>query len=163
MRRLLLLGSAAALMSLGACSDKQGASLSINASDDNGMVSMNDNGQTGEVALNVPGFSGKLKLPGLHLQGNDIDFNGVNLYPGSKVTAMNAYAHGDNGVVHIAFDSPASPAAVRAWFQRKLTGAGFTLHAQGNGLAGTTDENKPFTLDLQPDGAGKAKGTIVVS
>jgi hypothetical protein len=161
MRHLVLFALAGAL-SLGACSDKSGTSITFNADDDNGAMTMSDNGQTGEVALNVPGFSGKLKLPKLHLDGNDVEFNGVHLYPGSKVTGMNVDAGGDEGVVHIAFDSPADPGAVRGWFQSKLTGAGFTLHADGSGLAGKTDEDKPFRLDLQPDGSGHAKGKITV-
>jgi hypothetical protein len=32
----------------------------------------------------------------------------------------------------------------------------------GNGLIGTTDEGKPFKLDLAPDGAGKSKGVIIL-
>lgn len=151
-----------AALSLAACSDKPGASISVNASDDDGGVTMSDNGATGEVALNVPGFSGKIKLPKLHLDGNDIEFNGVHLYPGSKITGMNVDASGDNGTVHIAFDSPANSATVRRWFETKLTGAGFTLHDQGDGLAGTTDEKKPFSLKLRPDGNGHAKGMITV-
>jgi len=161
--RYLALCAAAAALSLAACSDKPGASITLNAGDDNGTMTMSDNGQTGEVALNVPGFSGKLKLPKLHLDGNDVEFNGVHLYPGSKVTGMNVDAGGDNGIVHIAFDSPAGPATVRRWFQDKLTNAGFSLHAEGSGLVGKTDENKPFRLELQPDGDASAKGEITVS
>jgi len=161
--RHFTLCAAAAMLSLAACSDKPGASITLNAGDANGTMTMSDNGQTGEVALNVPGFSGKLKLPKLHLDGNDIEFNGVHLYPGSKVTGMNVDAGGDSGTVHIAFDSPADPATVRNWFQGKLTGAGFTLHAEGSGLAGKTDENKPFRLELRPNGNGHAKGEIIVS
>ena len=149
-------------LSLAACGDKSGTSISVNASDDNGAVTISDNGATGEVALNVPGFSGKLKLPKLHLDGNDVEFNGVHLYPGSKVTGMNVDASGDNGIVHIAFDSPANPTTVRSWFESKLTSVGFTLHPESDGLAGTTDEKKPFSLKLQPGGEGHAKGMITV-
>lgn len=163
MLRPLLIGLALVALPLAGCDDKAGTSITFNATDDNGTVALADNGQTGQVAVNLPGFSGKLKLPKLHLDGNDIEFNGVHLYPGSKVTGMNIDAGHDDGVVHIAFDSPADPATVRNWFQGKLTGVGFTLHAEGNGLAGTTDDKKPFKLDLQPDGAGHAKGMIAVS
>lgn len=163
MLRPMLLGLALVALPLGGCNDKAGTSFTFNATDDNGTMALTDNGQTGQVAVNLPGFSGKLKLPKLHLDGNDIELNGVHLYPGSKVTGMNIDADHENGVVHIAFDSPADPASVRSWFQSKLTGAGFTLHAEGNGLAGTTDDNKPFKLDLQPDAGGHAKGTITVS
>jgi hypothetical protein len=163
MLRPLLIGLALVALPLAGCDDKDGTSITFNATDDNGAMALADNGQTGQVAVNLPGFSGKLKLPKLHLDGNDIELNGVHLYPGSKVTGMNIDAGHDDGVVHIAFDSPADPATVRNWFQGKLTGVGFTLHAEGNGLAGTTDDKKPFKLDLQPDGAGHAKGMIAVS
>jgi hypothetical protein len=163
MLRPLLIGLALVALPLAGCDDKDGTSITFNATDDNGTMALADNGQTGQVAVNLPGFSGKLKLPKLHLDGNDIELNGVHLYPGSKVTGMNIDADHDDGVVHIAFDSPADPATVRNWFQNKLTGVGFTLHAEGNGLAGTTDDKKPFKLDLQPDGAGHAKGMIAVS
>jgi hypothetical protein len=84
---------------------------------------------------------------------------------------MNVDAHsggkadddGDGGTVRVSFASPASAGTVRDWFQQKLSAAGFTLSASGNGLTGTTNEKKPFKLDLTPDGADKSKGTITVS
>jgi hypothetical protein len=163
MLRPMMLGLTFAALALGGCDNKQGTSFTFNTSDGNGTVALADNGQTGQVALNVPGFSGKINLPKFHLDGDDVEFNGVHLYPGSKVTGMNIDAGHDDGTVHIAFDSPADPASVRDYFQSKLSGAGFTLHADGDGLAGTTDEHKPFKLELQPDGAGHAKGMITVS
>jgi hypothetical protein len=163
MLRPLLLGIALAALPLAGCSDKPGTSVTFNASDDNGTVAVSDNGQTGEVALNVPGFSRKVSLPRLHLDGDDVDLNGVHLYPGSKVTGMNIDANHNDGTVHITFDSPADPAAVQSWFLGKLNHAGFTLHAEGNGLVGASESGKPFTLKLRPDGNGRAKGTIIAS
>ena len=49
---------------------------------------------------------------------------------------------------------------MRAWFEEKLNAAGFHVKADGTGLSGTTDENKPFSLDLSPVGADHAKGVI---
>ena len=165
LRPLLICVSAAAALALSACDSSDGTSVTLNASDNdgNGVVALASNGQTGQVALNIPGFSGKINLPKFHLDGDNVDFNGVHLYPGSKVTGMNIDANHGDGAVRIAFDSPADPAKVRDYFQTKLAGAGFTLHADGSGLAGTTDENKPFKLELQPDGGDHAKGVITVS
>ncbi|HEU4960298.1 MAG TPA: hypothetical protein VFT56_07805 [Sphingomonas sp.] len=160
LRPLLVLALVA--LPLAGCNDKPGASITLNAADEDGAVRMAGNGQTGEVAVNLPGFSGKLKLPKLHLDANDVEFNGVHLYPGSTVTAMNIDADHEDGVVRIAFDSPATPDAVRTWFQGKLTGAGFTLHADGDALAGKTNEDKPFRLELRPNSSDHAKGTITV-
>jgi hypothetical protein len=36
------------------------------------------------------------------------------------------------------------------------------VKADGTGLSGTTDEKKPFTLDLRPVGADRAKGVITI-
>ncbi|TPG22395.1 hypothetical protein EAH87_00825 [Sphingomonas koreensis] len=164
MSRALILGLLIAAAPLAACNDKTGTSFTVNTTDSDGNTTVSADGATGQVSLNVPGFSGKLNLPKMRLDGNDFDMNGVHLYPGSKITTMNIDAKGnDQGVVHVAFDSPADPKIVRDWFQQKLTAAGFKLHADGDGLAGTTDENKPFSMQLTPDGAGRAKGDLSVS
>jgi len=155
---------------LSACDgSKQGTSISFNSTDSDGNVVASMDGNSGAVAINAPGFSGKIKLPKLHLDSKDFDMNGVHLYPGSTISAMNIDAHpgkgddDDEGTVRVSFASPASAATVRDWFQQKLTAAGFTLSASGTGLVGTTDEKKPFKLELSPDGADKSKGTIIVS
>jgi hypothetical protein len=157
---------------LSACDgSKDGTTISFNSTDSDGNVVASVDGNSGAVAINAPGFSGKIKLPKLHLDSKDFDMNGVHLYPGSTISAMNIDAHDggkagdekDEGIVRVSFASPASAATVRDWFQQKLSAAGFTLSASGNGLVGTTDDKKPFKLDLTPDGADKSKGTITVS
>jgi len=157
---------------LSACDgSKEGTTISFNSSDSDGNVVASMDGNSGAVAINAPGFSGKIKLPKLHLDSEDFEMNGVHLYPGSTISAMNIDAHDggkagdgdDEGTVRISFASPASAGTVRDWFQQKLSAAGFTISASGNGLVGTTNEKKPFKLDLTPDGAGKSKGTITVS
>jgi len=157
---------------LSACNgSKDGTTISFNSSDSDGNVVANVDGNSGAVSINTPGFSGKINLPKLHLDSKDFDMNGVHLYPGSTISTMNIDAHDggkpgnddDEGTVRVSFASPASAATVRDWFQQKLTAAGFTLSASGNGLVGTTNEKKPFKLDLTPDGADKSKGIITVS
>jgi hypothetical protein len=163
MLKPLLIGAALIALPLAGCDDKAGTSFTFNASGENGAMAVTDNGQSGELAVNVPGFSGKLKLPKIHLDGNDVEMNGVHLYPGSKVTGMNIDADHDKGAVHIAFDSPADPATVQRWFLSKLNDAGFHLRAEGSRLVGTSESGEPFTLELQPDGSGHAKGMITAS
>lgn len=164
MSRALILGLLIVAAPLAACDKSDGTSFTMNTSDSDGNTTVSADGKTGQVALNIPGFSGKITLPKMHLDGNDLDLNGVHLYPGSKITTMNVDAKGnDEGVVHVAFTSPADPQVVRNWFQQKLTGAGFTLHADGDGLAGTTDDGKPFSMQLTADGDGKAKGDMTVT
>jgi hypothetical protein len=157
---------------LSACGDsKDGTSISINSTDSDGNVVASMDGNTGAVSINTPGFSGKLNLPKLHLDSQDFEMNGVHLYPGSTISGMNVEAHSDgkagkdddNGSVRVSFASPAAPATVRDWFQAKLNAAGFTVSPNGNGLVGTTDEKKPFKLELTADGTDKSKGTLTVN
>lgn len=153
MRALVVLALLAA--PLAACGAKDGdTAISINGTED------------GKFAVKVPGFSGSLKLPKLKLDANNVEFNGVHLYPGSTVSTFDLNASGDdkeggNGKVRIGFESPADPATVRDWFAERLGKVGFTLKAQGNSLVGTDDEKKPFRIDLEPAGAGKAKGMVI--
>ncbi|MFA6112869.1 MAG: hypothetical protein WC729_02735 [Sphingomonas sp.] len=155
---------------LSACDDsKTGTSISINSTDSDGNVVASMDGNTGAVAINVPGFSGKLNLPKIHLDADDFEMNGVRLYPGSTISGMNVESHDEAGKsddkdsVRVSFQSPAAPATVRDWFQQKLNGAGFNVVPNGNGLTGTTDEKKPFKMELTADGSDKSKGVITLN
>lgn len=173
MLRSLAAASVLAL-SLTACDgSKTGTSISINSTDaDGNVVASVDN--SGAVSINTPGFSGKINLPKIQLDADDFEMNGVHLYPGSTISAMNIQAHDggkagdkdgdgdDGGTVRVTFASPAAPATVRDWFQQKLNAAGFTVGPSANGLTGTTDEKKPFKLDLTADGTDKSKGIITL-
>jgi hypothetical protein len=154
---------------LAACDGaKEGTTVSLNATDPDGNVVAAVDGKTGQVSINAPGFTGKMNLPKIQIDADNFDMNGVHLYPGSKISTMNIDAHDrpgkdDDGSVRVSFDSPAAPTKVRDWFQQKLTDAGFTLQASGNGLTGKTNEGKPFSLDLTPAGADHSNGTISIS
>ena len=156
----------AALLPLAACGADKGTSVSIDTSSDDGNVTFGTDAN-GQVAVDSPIFKGKITLPKLQLDASNFDMNGVHLYPGSIISGMNVDAHDtsggkDDAHVRVTFASPATPATVRDWFQGKLNAAGYTVKAYGTGLRGTTDEDKPFTLDLTPDGGDKAKGVIVL-
>jgi len=161
MSRSLLLAAAALALPLAAC-DKagEGTSITVNATDGNAIAAVD--GKSGEMKVNLPGFSGAIKLPKVQLDAGNFDLNGVHLYPGSTIETVNvAGGKGEDGGVHVAFTSPADAERVRAWFQERLGKVGFTLHRDGTGLAGTTDENKPFRLSLTPQG-DRARGEIVL-
>jgi len=167
MTRALLIAALCAAP-LAGCDSKQGTTISLNASDSDGNVVAGIDGNSGEMAINAPGFSGKINLPKIHLDASNFDMNGVHLYPGSTISGMNIDAHDhrqgsdDDGTVKVTFESPAQPDTVRVWFEQRLNGAGFRVKADGTGLSGTTDENKPFSLDLSPVGADHAKGVITI-
>ena len=150
-----------AACTLAACNrHDEGTSISINA--DSGNVLGAVDGKSGEVKLDVPGFSGKIKLPKVQLDASNFDLNGVHLYPGSTIDNVDVAGGEKDGQVRVSFTSPAAPDAVQKWFLDRLNKAGFTVSPGGNGLVGTTDENKPFALDLSPDGPARAKGRITL-
>ncbi|MDQ2893154.1 MAG: hypothetical protein M3R64_08730 [Pseudomonadota bacterium] len=158
----LMLFALLALPLAGCNQPDEGTTISINA--DSGNVLGAVDGKSGEVKLDVPGFSGKIKLPKIQLDADNFDLNGVHLYPGSTIDNVNVAGGGkqDSGTVEVSFTSPANPAAVQQWFQDRLNKVGFTVNPGGNGLVGTTDEHKPFALDLSPDGQDRSKGKITL-
>lgn len=167
MRRFLF--AATFVLPLAACGngDRDGTSISLNASTaDGNLVAGIDKG--GEVKINSPVFSGTLKLPKLKVNADNFDMNGVHLYPGSTISGMSIDARDgqefedDDGSVRVTFNSPAAPLMVRDWFREKLGAAGFTLKDDGAGLRGTTDEKKPFRLELGADGPGRSNGQIKI-
>lgn len=155
MTRLLLCAAALALP-LSAC-DRQGEGTSVSINADGGNVLGAIDARSGDVKLNVPGFSGQIRLPKIQLDATNFDLNGVHLYPGSTIETVDVR----DGGLHLDFTSPAAPDVVRGWLQQRLTKAGFALTQKGSGLTGTTDEKKPFRLELKGDGTN-AKGTIVL-
>jgi hypothetical protein len=149
-------------LALSACDrSNESASVSINA--DGGNVLGAINGETGEMKIDVPGFQGTVKLPKIKIDTSNFDLNGVRLYPGSSIKTLNIVGDEKAGGLRVAFASPATPAIVRDWFAQRLGKVGYQVHPEGANLIGTTDENKPFRLELAPDGNDKATGTIVIS
>ncbi len=163
MIRLMLFGTAAlSALALGSCNrSDEGATVSINA--DGGNVLGAINGETGEMKIDIPGFKGAVQLPKIKIDTANFDLNGVRLYPGSTIRNLNIVGNDKNGGLRVAFASPATPAIVRDWFAQRLGKVGYQVHPEGTNLIGTTDENKPFRLELAPDGTDKATGTIVIS
>lgn len=165
-RILYSIAPIAALLALTACGGGSGTAISINASDDDGNIVFGTDAN-GQVAIDTPVFKGKISLPKIKVDASNFEMNGVHLYPGSTIGTMDVRAHDtpgkdDDGSVRVTFASPAAPATVRDWFKGKLADAGFKVSATGDGLSGTTDEDKPFKLDLTADGADKSKGVITI-
>lgn len=165
---LLLAGTLAACD--GDDSSGNGTSITINTTGSDGNMVAGMDGKTGKLSVNLPGgIGGNITLPKFKFNAEDFDLNGVHLYPGSTISGMNVEAHDtgtgktDKGEVRIAFESPAAPAKVQAWFLDKLSkDAKFDIKADGTGLSGVTDDKQPFRMDLTADGADKSKGTIVI-
>lgn len=123
----------------------------------------------GGASLDAPGLDADVKLPGLSLGTDDIDIDGMRLYPGSKIASVNMAADekSDRGEVTIAFESPDPPAKLLAYYERAARDAGFTIGRPTPDkaetlLSGTKGDEKSFLLALRAAGAGTS-GSIVVS
>lgn len=168
MRHILFTSLGIALALTGCDGAKQGTTISIKSSDSDGNVVAGVDGTTGKVSIDSPMFKGQFSVPKIKLDAKNFDMNGVHLYPGSTIGTMNVNALPDHdgkdggGVVRVQFDSPADPATVRDWFKEQLNSHGFNVSASGNGLTGTTDEKKPFKLDLTAASPGHSRGVIEV-
>lgn len=154
-----------ATLALGGCGGhdgKDGADIRVTGEDGNVVASAD--GQTGRVSLKLPGFSANVRLPRLNLDADDIDIDGVKLYPGSAVNGVDVKAGkpGAEDRVEIRFTAPAAPAQVRDYFVSAFRDEGMTVAARGNGLAGTGRDGDPFSIDLTPEKGGTA-GMIAMS
>ncbi|MEG3181092.1 hypothetical protein [Sphingomonas sp. LT1P40] len=154
------------VVALAACgSEGEGTTISIKGDDGNVVASADKDGR---VAIKAPGFEGSLKLPKFQLDAGDFEIDGVKLYPGSTIAALNIdgkenTATKDGGTVRVQFNSPATADTVRNWFREQMETAGFTVTANGSQLAGKTGEGSPFTLKLDPNGDAKSRGTLTVT
>jgi len=161
--RMLILAPALLLAACGGGSE-DGTQISITGGD-NGSDFVAGVGKDGRVSIDAPGFKGAISLPKFQLDAGDFDINGVKLPDGSKITSMNI--DGDRGGkgddrVRVAFTSPVGTAAVREWFQRKLSAEGFKLTAAGDNLSGTTVDGNGFSLTTKATGTGKSENVLSI-
>jgi hypothetical protein len=119
----------------------------------------------GKVALKSEGFEGSLKLPKIAVTADDLDLDGITLYPGSQVRDIHVESRkrggNEQGEVRLAFESPAPLPQVQAWFRDALAKNGAKAQAKGDGFAGTTKDGDPFTLTLVA-GEGKTSGGMTL-
>lgn len=162
MRRLPLL---LLPLALAACNGGSGTPVTIDVKSDDG-----DNGsfrmENGAISIKGDGFEGNFKVPQIKMKADDVDLDGVKLYPKSEIAGFHITGSDkpgkskDGGKVRIDFTSPASLAAVQSWFRDGFTRKGFKFAASGDGFAGTTSDGGTFTLDLSADGSDKVKGRM---
>jgi hypothetical protein len=167
MRRLSSL-SIIPLMVLAACDghDQTGGNgTDINISGEGGNVVAAANGKTGNVSLKVPGLSANITLPKLNIGADNLDIDGVKLYPGSTVSGMDIRdgGPGQEDKVNIRFAAPAAPDKVRDYFLANFTKNGATVAGNSQGLAGKSKEGEPFTVTLSPDGKGGSAGVLTAA
>jgi hypothetical protein len=132
-------------------------------------VTIDGDSDSGNFEVKLPGgVEAKVKVPGEMLGKSDFDIDGVGLYPGAKVGAVNvkAQAGKDKGqgsaTVKIGFSAPADAAAVADWYQQQFEAKKVAVTRSGETLTGKTRDGDDFTLALAPAGSGAAKGELTI-
>lgn len=171
--RKAILGTmmAVAAMLLAGCELKVGkddaktgddASVSIDAG---GNVAIN--GEDG-LSIKTPGFEGKIDIKGMKLGGEHMEIDGMKLYPGTELSAINVAdkAGPDNGVVDMRFTSSGTPDRIAAYYADAGRNAGFRdVAVKNNGgtavFTAIKEANDRVTITIAPAAGGSA-GTIRV-
>jgi hypothetical protein len=155
-----------AALPLAACDGGNGTSITIDAKTDgdNTLVSTDQNGQ---MSIKAEGFEGSIKLPKIAVTAENLDLDGIALYPDAKVHDIHVESNDklgerDKGSVRLSFDAPASLAKVQAWFRDDLAKQGASVSGKDSGFRGTTKDGDPFSIALEADGADKTKGTMTL-
>jgi len=156
---MLLLG--ACEMKIGKDDDKaaKGAAVSV-GEDGNVQVVAAADGAKG-VSIDVPGFSAKVNIPGLEMGSDNMDIDGMKLYPGTRLAAVNVNGTDDRGVVDMKFTSPGSPAAIAEYYVGAARENDFTdVASRKDGdkmlVTATKSDGDVVTIALAPAGAGSA-------
>jgi hypothetical protein len=148
-----------AALALTGCDSPDGNGTSVSIDAGNGAARVD--GATGEVTLDTPLIKGSLKLPTFALTADNFEIGGVHLFPGTKIGLMHVNGTGEgDGMVRVAFDSPASVATVRDWLRSEFEKAGTRVEIKEDTLQGTA-EDKKFRIDLAPAGE-RATGTVTI-
>jgi len=154
MHKLLLVLPVLMLAACDKAGDSKGTDISLK--DSTGNVVASADGDTGKVAVNLPGFRASVDLPKMDLNAEELDIDGVKLYPGSKVAGMNIRDGGDGekDSVDIRFTAPATPDKVRSYFLDAFKDKGAGVTADGAALVGKNADGSDVRIDLAAAGAG---------
>ncbi len=158
---------AAPMLLLAAChmkvgdDTKDGNSASVSVGEDGNVQVKAADGAQG-VSVSVPGFSAKVNIPGLDLNSDShTDIDGMKLYPGTKIIAVNVNAHDDAGTVDMRFTSPGAPGAIADYYASAARAEDFTdVAVKKDGDKALFTAKKPdgdlVSIALAPDTAGSA-------
>ena len=172
MRRPCLLLVATSLITLVACSDKTETRTARADADGKTKISVEIDGDEtsspGKFELKLPGgIDAKVDLPQGLGDESRFDINGVGLFPGARVRSVDIDAANAQttrtATVKIGFNAPGDAAAVTDWYQQQFDAKNVRVARSGETLAGSTGEGKPFTLALEPAGAGASKGLLTIT
>jgi hypothetical protein len=117
--------------------------------------------ESGNISFDVPFAKGQIKLPAGFMHEGEVDIDGVKLMPGSKVTGFSLESHNDVSNVVMAFNAPAAPDQVRAYFLDEFRKKGMAATASGDAITGKSKDGNPFRIEIGP-AAGGSQGKITV-
>jgi len=172
--RIAMLGLALPLALLAGCSIDAGkgdggngmASLKVG---EDGNVSITANDGADGVSVSIPGFEAKLKVPGVELGGDDMDIDGIKLYPGTEIKGIAVFDEkgARNSRVEMRFISPATPDKVAAHFEAAAREQGFTDFRVASSDGGTTFSAKQtdgddVTIVMNRAAGGTTAGQILI-
>ena len=156
-RTILLAFPLTAALALGAC-NKQPAGEASSAREGQDTTATATTSANGAV---------RASASGIDIDGDDFDIDGVDLYPGSHIRAMNVDAVNKGGskisTVKASFESPTDAKTLADWFDAEMKKEKFTFTRSGYTLSGTTDDGDAFTLTISDLGGGKANGHVVIT
>jgi hypothetical protein len=148
-----------ATVMLAGCGSPNGDGTAVSIAAANGSATLDSGGQ---VKIDTPAFKGAFVIPKVDLTADNFDIDGVHLYPGSRIGAVDVAAgkRRSDGRVAVRFDSPAEVSVVRGWLAQQFAKAGKEVSVQGDRLRGRTDDQE-FTIDLTAAGAHTAGKVII--
>ncbi|SNS12279.1 hypothetical protein SAMN06295912_101446 [Sphingomonas laterariae] len=163
MRRPLIL-LALPLLALAACEMKVGKGDEAAETGANASVPA----EKGHVSLEIPGFTGKLDIPAFDPGDDDMDIDGIRLYPGSRVSSVDIKAgKGDKDTVRLGYSSPDAPDKLQAYYEAAAKEKGFTVAPavkQGSGtlLHLTSAKGKSIEISIEQQATGSQGALTIV-
>ena len=129
--------------------EQEGNSASVSVGDDGNVQVSAADGARG-VSISVPGFSAKVNVPGLELGGDDMDIDGMKLYPGTKLANVNVNGGDHSGTVDMKFNAPGAPTAIADYYVNAAREKAFTEVASrkdGDRMIVTGEETRRRSSD----------------
>jgi hypothetical protein len=155
---------------LGACDMKVGKdesrdNISTVLADGEGNVVVAAAEEPQGMSVSVPGFQAKVNIPGLELDSEHLDIDGLKLYPGTRVTTVNVNSKEGAGVM-MHFTSPGTPAQLAQYYadsarQHNFTDVSVRSDTVRSTLAATKPDGDRLTIALAPAANGSS-GQITV-
>ena len=172
--RKAVIGLIAPLILLAACELKVGKddggkdAASLKVGEDGNVAITAEDGADG-VSVSVPGFDAKVRVPGIEIGGDNMDIDGMKLYPGSEVKGINVTDQKGpgNSRVEMRFTSPAAPDKVAAYYAAAAPGEDFTDVKVANKDGGATftakkSDGDDVTIVMNPATGGTTSGQILI-